>query len=90
MEVLSAWLPKPRLLGVAERLGEPGVGVGLGFGVGVGVAEPPAVFVPPQPIAVKTKITSTKKRPACMVVYVLLRTVTPHSGNFRHLVLIWS
>jgi hypothetical protein len=59
--------------------------VGLALGVGVGLGEPPAVFVPPpQPIELKMKTTRTKKRLACMVVYFLLRTVTPHSGDFRY------
>jgi hypothetical protein len=39
--VFSTCVPKARLLGVAERLGEPLTGVGLGTGVGVG--EPLAV-----------------------------------------------
>ena len=69
--LFSACVPKPRLLGVAERLGDPatGVGVGLGLGLGVGLGEPLlTVFLPPpQPIAITAKIIKTRKRPACIV-----------------------
>ena len=61
--VFSTWLPKPRLLGVAERLAEDGTGVGLGEGVGPGVPE--ADFAPPpQPIALTRQVSKKRKRPA--------------------------
>jgi hypothetical protein len=81
MAVFRTCVPKARLLGVADKLGEPLTGVGLGAGVGVG--EPLAVCVPPpQPITLTVRMVKTRKRPTCMAGFVLLRTVTPHSGNF--------
>jgi hypothetical protein len=61
--VFSACVPKARLLGVAERLGEPLAGVGLGTGVGVG--EPLAVCAPPpHPIALTVRMIKARKRPS--------------------------
>lgn len=72
--------PKPRLLGVAVRVAEDGV-----VGVGVGLAEVEvAVFLTPQPIALKMKIIRTRKRLICTVGFILLRTVTPHFGDFNY------
>jgi hypothetical protein len=66
--VLITCDPKPRLEGVAVRLGEPGgTGVGLGVGVGLGPGGVPpldlvAPPVPPQPIAhIATRTTKRRK-----------------------------
>src|ERR1051326_2966453 len=81
MAVFRTCVPKARLLGVADKLGEPLTGVGLGTGVGVG--ELLAVCMPPpQPITLTVRMIKTRNRPTCMAGFVLLRTVTPHSGNF--------
>jgi hypothetical protein len=81
--VFSACDPNPRLAGVAERLVELGV-VGVGVGLGeVGelgeLGELLAVFaLPPQPIMLTSTTVKTRKRPAWLVVNILLRIVTPH------------
>ena len=77
--VLTACNPKPSVLGVAERLADPGTGVGLAPGVGLGVGELFTVLAPlPQPIVLKMEIVTARKRPKWMAGFVLLRTVTPH------------
>ena len=73
--------PKPRLLGVAVRVAEEAVVVGMG--VGLGEVEL-AVFLTPQPIALKVKIIRTRKRLICTVGFILLRTVTPHFRDLNY------
>jgi hypothetical protein len=59
--VFRTCVPNARLLGVADKLGEPLTGVGLGTGVG----EPFAVCgPPPHPIALAMRTIKIRKRPS--------------------------
>jgi hypothetical protein len=91
--VLSACDPKVSVLGVAERLADPGTGVGVGLGlapgVGVGLGELLAALAPPpQPIALAIQIVRARKKLKWMVGFILLRTATPHRG-FQKRICIW-
>src|SRR5262249_25294671 len=86
--VLSTCDPKPRLEGVAVRLGEPGaagVGVGVGVGLDPGGGVPPLDRVapppPPQPIAHSKRKTESKKTALCLLAIPVLCKGTPHSKH---------
>ena len=72
MGVLSGSVPKFRLLGTAERLGEAVTGGGVGVGPGL---DELAAVLPPQPIALNKAVINTRKRPEYLLVLVLLRNV---------------
>jgi hypothetical protein len=79
-DVLSACVPKLKLLGVAFRLGEPDVGVGVGVGPGATAFMLP----PPHPTAPRQVKTKMRERTKYLLATGFLRTATPHAEGLRH------
>ena len=88
VDVFRTCDPKPRLAGVALSTTDEGV-VGVGVGLAPGFGElllNVALPAPPHPIMAEAKSIGTRKAPIFVVKFVVLRTITPHSQNFKTLI----